>query len=96
LILIGIFLTPEFILGIGWWWTQILHLSKESRMAKKSRLDKVAAKIGGALGKADRKAHQVVRAGTLAKKELQDITKQVDALKRQLAKTSKRLKHALS
>ena len=64
-------------------------------MAKKSKLNQVAAKIGGALGKADRKAHQVVRAGTLAKKELQDITKQVDALKRQLAKTSKRLKHAL-
>jgi len=69
---------------------------KESLMAKKSKLNQVAAKIGGALGKADRKAHQVVRAGTLAKKELQDITKQVDALKRQLAKTSKRLKHALS
>jgi uncharacterized tellurite resistance protein B-like protein len=42
------------------------------------------------------KLNQVVKAGTLAKKELQDITKQVDALKRQLAKTSKRLKHALS
>jgi hypothetical protein len=37
-----------------------------------------------------------VRAGTLAKKELHDISKQVDALKRQLAKTTKRLKNALS
>jgi polyhydroxyalkanoate synthesis regulator phasin len=65
-------------------------------MAKKSKLTQVAASIGGAFGKADRKAHKVVQAGSLAKKELQAISKQVDALKRQLAKTTKRLKHALS
>jgi seryl-tRNA synthetase len=65
-------------------------------VASKNPLKKVAVKIGGALGKADRKAHQVVRAGSLAKKELAEISKQVDALKRQLAKTTKRLKHALS
>ena len=29
-------------------------------MAKKSKLNLVAARIGGAIGKADRKAHQVV------------------------------------
>jgi hypothetical protein len=65
-------------------------------MAKKSRLTRVAVSIGAAMGRADRKAHQVARAGVLAKKELQDISKQVDALKRQLLKTSKRLKNALS
>jgi hypothetical protein len=65
-------------------------------MAKKSRLTRVAVSIGAAMGKADRKAHQVAKAGVLAKKELQDISKQVDALKRQLLKTSKRLKNALS
>jgi hypothetical protein len=65
-------------------------------VASKNPLKKVAVKIGGALGKADRKAHQVVSAGALAKKELVEISKQVDALKRQLAKTTKRLKHALS
>jgi len=32
----------------------------------------------------------------LAKKELRDIGKQVDALKRQLQKTTKRLRRALS
>jgi hypothetical protein len=48
------------------------------------------------MGRADRKAHQVAKAGVLAKKELQDISKQVDALKRQLQKTTKRLKNALS
>jgi prefoldin subunit 5 len=65
-------------------------------MAKKSKLTRVAVKIGAAMGRADRKAHQVARAGTVAKKELQAISKQVDALKRQLQKASKRLKSALS
>jgi len=64
-------------------------------MAKKNQLTKVAEKIGGAIGKADRKAHKVVEAGSLAKEELQAISKQVAALKRQLEKTTKRLKHAL-
>jgi hypothetical protein len=56
---------------------------------------------------ADRKAHQLARsaaersrkiskAGTLAKAELQNIGKQIDALKAQLLKTTRRLKHALS
>ena len=65
-------------------------------MAKKSKLSQVAVKIGAAMGRADRKAHQVAKAGVLAKKELRDISKQVDALKRQLQKTTKRLKNALS
>jgi prefoldin subunit 5 len=65
-------------------------------MAKKSKLHQVAVKIGSAVGRADRKAHQVAKAGVLAKKELQDISKQVDALKRQLQKTTKRLRAALS
>jgi predicted nucleic acid-binding Zn-ribbon protein len=65
-------------------------------MAKKNKLTRVAAKIGGALGKADRKAHQVVKAGSLAKEELLEIAKQVGALKRQLDKTTKRLKRALT
>jgi hypothetical protein len=56
---------------------------------------------------ADRKAHQLAKAaavrsrkiskaGTLAKAELQNIGKQIDALKAQLLKTTRRLKHALS
>jgi hypothetical protein len=65
-------------------------------MAKKSKLTQVAVRIGSAMGRADRKAHQVAKAGVLAKKELQDISKQVDALKRQLQKTTTRLKKALS
>ena len=65
-------------------------------MARKSRLARVAVKIGTAMGKADRGVQKVARAGSLAKKEIDDISKQVDALKRQLQKTAKRLKRALS
>ncbi len=65
-------------------------------MAKKSRLTRVAVRIGTAMGNADRRVQKVAKAGTLAKKELEDISKQVDALKRQLQKTAKRLKRALS
>ncbi len=64
-------------------------------MAKKSKLTQVAVKIGTAMGKADRGVQKVARAGSLAKKELDDISKQLDALKRQLQKTAKRLKRAL-
>ena len=63
---------------------------------KKNKLEQAAVKIGAVIGKADRKAHQVASAGVLAKQELDAIAKQVDALKRQLQKTSKRLKSALS
>jgi hypothetical protein len=65
-------------------------------MAKQNKLAEVAAKVGGALGKAERKRHKVVEAGALAKEELQAIAKQVGALKRQLDRTTKRLKRALN
>ena len=65
-------------------------------MAKKGKLTQVAVKIGTVMGKADRRVQKVAKAGTLAKKELDDISKQVDALKRQLQKTTKRLKRALA
>ena len=65
-------------------------------MAKKNRLTRVAVSIGTAMGKADRKAQQVAKAGVLAKKELHAISKQVDGLKRQLLQTTKRLRKALS
>jgi hypothetical protein len=65
-------------------------------MARKSKLTQVAVRIGTAMGKADRRVQKFAKAGTVAKKELDDISKQVDALKRQLRKTAKRLKRALS
>ena len=65
-------------------------------MAKKSKLTDVAVKIGTAMGKADRRAHKIAKAGGMAKKELEDISKQIDDLKKQLLKTTKRLKAALS
>jgi polyhydroxyalkanoate synthesis regulator phasin len=69
-------------------------------MAKKDRLTDVSVKIGTALGKADKqtrlKARKVAEASSIAKEELQEISKQVEALKRQLAKTTERLKKALT
>src|SRR6266480_3118951 len=77
--------------GIGW-----LHPEWRTTMARKSKLTRVAVGIGTAMGKADRGVQKVAKAGSLAKRELDDISKQVDALKRQLQKTAKRLKRALS
>lgn len=65
-------------------------------MGKKSKLTQVAVKIGTAMGKADRTAHRVAKAGSAAKEELEAITDQLDVLKRQLLKTKKRLQRALS
>jgi hypothetical protein len=67
----------------------------EGMMARKDRLTRVAVGIGTAVGKADRKAHQVAKAGLVAKKELEEIAKQVEGLKKQLLRTTKRLKAAL-
>ncbi len=64
-------------------------------MAKKNRLTQAAVKIGGAMGSANRAARKIAKAGLVAKGELAEISKQVEALKRQLQKTTKRLKHAL-
>jgi hypothetical protein len=64
-------------------------------MTKNSKLTQAAVKIGAAMGKADRTAHKVARAGVVAKKELAAISKQVEALKKQLLKTTKRLQSAL-
>jgi hypothetical protein len=69
-------------------------------MAKKDRLTQVSVGIGKALGRADKQARlqarRVADASVIAKEELQEISKQVDALKKQLAKTTVRLKKALS
>jgi hypothetical protein len=61
-------------------------------MAKKNGLRDAAVRVGFTVGKADVKAHKAVRAAHV---ELVAITKQVDALKRQLAESAKRLKTAL-
>src|SRR6267142_4857977 len=63
-------------------------------MAKKNRLTEVGKKVGAALGKANREAHIKVRkvsaASKIAKDELKDISKRVDALKKQLEKTDRK------
>jgi prefoldin subunit 5 len=65
-------------------------------MAKKNKLTNAAVRIGSAMGRADRTAHKIRKASAVARKELDDITTQIDALKRQLQKTTKRLKKALA
>jgi hypothetical protein len=61
-------------------------------MAKKSKLTAVGVQIGSTLGKADRKAHQLAKE---AREELLTISKHVEALKKQLAKSTKRLQKSL-
>ena len=66
----------------------------------KNRLTSAARRIGAAMGKADRTAHitakRVAKASVVAKAELADIAKQVESLKKQLAKSTKKLKKALA
>jgi prefoldin subunit 5 len=69
-------------------------------MTKKDKLTEVSVRIGTALGKAEKQAYlrarQFSEATKVTKEELQEISKQVDALKKQLAKTTQRLKKVLS
>jgi hypothetical protein len=64
-------------------------------MARKDKLTDVSVRIGTALGKADKRARKFLAAGDIAQEELQEISKQVEELKKQLAKTTERLKKAL-
>ncbi len=64
-------------------------------MAKNDRLKEVSAKIGTVMGKADKQARKFKKAGAVAKQELLVISKQIDELKKQLYKTTTRLKKAL-
>lgn len=65
-------------------------------MAKKSGLTRVAEGIGGAMGRADRTAQKMAKAGAVAKKELAEISKQIEAMKKQLQKSTRKLKKALT
>ncbi|HXZ13534.1 MAG TPA: hypothetical protein VEG64_14195 [Candidatus Sulfotelmatobacter sp.] len=62
----------------------------------KSRFDQAAAKIGAAVGRADRTARKLKKAGVVAKKELEQISKEVESLKRRLQKSAQRLKRAMA
>jgi polyhydroxyalkanoate synthesis regulator phasin len=68
-------------------------------MTRENKLGDAAVRVGSALGRVDAKAHQAAReavnAAHVARHELVALTKQVDALKRQLMQSSKRLKTAL-
>jgi hypothetical protein len=65
----------------------------------KNKLRDAAVKIGSAVGKFDGTAHKAARkaaeAARVARVELIELSKQVDALKKQLKKSSQRLQSAL-
>ena len=66
-------------------------------MAKKDKLTVVGARIGKALGRADKEARRrALKASAISMQDLRVISKQVDALTKQLAKTTRRLKKALT
>jgi hypothetical protein len=68
-------------------------------MAKKNKLTDAAVQIGSVMGRVDGKAHKAVNKATkaahVARLELTALSKQVDALKKQLKKSSSRLQSAL-
>jgi predicted transcriptional regulator len=54
-------------------------------MAKKqNKLTQVSVKIGSTLGKANKQARKVASAGVVAKREIKEISRQIDRLKRAL------------
>jgi hypothetical protein len=69
-------------------------------MAKNNKLRDAAVRIGSVVGKADGTAHKAVykaaKAAHVARLELVELSKQVDSLKKQLKKSTKRLKSALT
>ena len=71
------------------------RFAKGEMMARKDRLTRVAVAVGGAMGKADRTARRVAKAGVEAKEELEALASQLDQLKKQLLKAKKRLQKAL-
>ena len=68
-------------------------------MASKDKLRNAAVRIGSTVGRMDGAAHKAARKAVnaidVAKDELDQMAKQVDALKKQLAKSSRRLQDAL-
>ena len=65
----------------------------------KNKLEDAAEKIGAVAGRVDGAAHvaakKAAKAMQVAKDELDELTKQVNALKKQLAKSTKRVQAAL-
>jgi hypothetical protein len=65
----------------------------------KNRFRDAAVKIGSAVGRADATAHKAAskaaKAARVAKLEFVELSKQVDALTKQLKKSTKKLKDAL-
>ena len=68
------------------------EMSGGANMAGNNRLKEVAVKIGSAAGRIEGKTH---KAAHVAMQELDELTKQVDALREQLKRSTQNLKSAL-
>jgi len=64
-------------------------------MAKKNRLKRAAERIGTAVGRAERRARNITKAARVGREELRRFTKKLDALARDLKKSSNRIKESL-
>jgi hypothetical protein len=64
-------------------------------MSKKAKLETAAVKIGTTVGRAERTARKVGKAAHAAREELNQLRKHVQALARELKKSSMRLRRAL-
>lgn len=61
----------------------------------KTRLTEASARIGAAVGRADRTARKVAKAVQVAREELTELSRKVEALGRDLENAKKRLKKTL-
>jgi phage-related tail protein len=64
-------------------------------MANKARLTATAERIGTAVGRAERTVRKVGEAAKVAREELTHLTKRIEALGRELKKSSERLKRSV-
>jgi len=64
-------------------------------MIRNSKLKLVLVKTGTAMEKADRAAHKVAKAGVVARKKLEAISRHVKALKQQLLENTEGFKYAV-
>lgn len=64
-------------------------------MAARNKLNKVAASAGAAAGRATRNARKVAKAAKVARKEFEALSKQFNALARDVKKASLRVQRTL-
>ena len=64
-------------------------------MDSRNKLEATAVKIGTALGRIHRSVRWIAEAARVAKEELHELSKQIQAMADQLKNSGERLKHTL-